>query len=89
VEIVNRIYDNCVVCLPRLENTLISLWRDGTKVLDCGTITDVDLVSFEEADQTYTVDCGGGVGDAVKMDGEDSTMNFAEIRIYKPGSGRS
>ena len=86
VEVLNR--RDC--CRDRLENTVISLWRDGTKVLDCGTITNVNVTSIEEADQTYTVNCGGELGDAVKMNGQDDIMNFAEIRVYTPVyTGRS
>ena len=51
---------------------------------ECGTITDVNLVSLEEADQTYTVDCGNETGDTVRVEGAVEYQNFAEIRIYTP-----
>ena len=89
VVIVNRLVigaDTCEgdvnVCLQRLENTVISLWKDGNKVKDCGTIPYVYLKSNSERNQTYVEYCGGATGDMVKVSRTGQYLHFAEIRIY-------
>lgn len=69
-------------CLSRLENTLISLWREGNKVKDCGTIQNIYTKLNNEGNQTYVEYCGGETGDMVKVSRTGAYLHFAEIRIY-------
>ena len=68
--------------MRRLENTVISLWKDGNKVKDCGTIPYVYLKSNSERNQTYVEYCGRATGDMVKVSRTGQYLHFAEIRIY-------
>jgi hypothetical protein len=70
------------VCLSRLENTLISLWMEGKRVKDCGTIKNIYVKMNNERNQTYVEYCGGDTGDMVKVSRTGTYLHFAEIRIY-------
>lgn len=84
VVLVNRLgADGCdKSCLDRLTNTVISLWKDGSKVRDCGTIKHVNKEP-NEGNQTYVEYCGGKVGNMIEISQNENLLHFAEIRIYK------
>lgn len=71
------------LCLIRLKNTLISLWKDGSKVKNCGTIENIETRWNDERNQTYVEYCGGDVGNMVVVSQAGEYLHFAEIRIYK------
>ena len=90
IVIVNRLGigdDTCLddvnICLERLQNTLISLWNDGNKVKDCGTIPFVYLKSNSERNQTYVEYCGGETGNTIKVSRTGTYLHFSEIRLYR------
>ena len=88
IVIVNRLDGSCndpatmKECLSRLENTLISLWMNGEKVKDCGTVQNIYTKLNNERNQTYVEYCGGDRGDMIKISRTGLYLHFAEIRIY-------
>ena len=55
VQIFNR-NDGSDECAARVDNAEITLWKEGSKILSCGTITYIPISTFPS--QSYLVDCG-------------------------------
>ena len=82
VKIINRL--DLQSYYKNLENTVVSVMlKDAGGEVDCGTLTNVNVVSGEVADQTYIVPCGNkrGIGVSLQKQSGAQAWCISELEI--------
>ncbi|KAL5256528.1 hypothetical protein ACHWQZ_G011691 [Mnemiopsis leidyi] len=93
VDITNRL-GTC--CSNRFKNTAAFVYLEGengqeTEVKYCGIITDTsegDNDPTNQNAQTYTIDCGGAVGNMIKIEDQDNGNlghGISEVKVFGTG----